>query len=609
MEIVAGHINYALSKLESLDLTLGDAENKISLNDFQAFTSKVILGLFNLNRFLLFWETGSGKTIASIFILKHLDLLYPRWTVLILIKASLRNDPWESSIKKYLPNYKHKIIFVHYDNRESVNQFNKQVTGMEKDATRILTIIDESHNFISAAVEKGTERRNMSIILNSVNSLTKIKGNKLLLISATPIKNSIDEFNVLYKLLRVNSEVLLDSMFNGDKIISYNNIRDSLVGSLSFHSFGFSNSMDETERTDLMAKKIIKYVHLTMSENQTKYYIEAEKEELKTKASGFRVRRKIASTFAGKFDKNTVGEFNSLFDDIRFNPGFIEAFKSDSLEMYFSKQTDNYDEYNYNILYSYSCKFTEACKIILNSPGKVLLYEPFISEGIFILIKYLNIFNIKYLEFSGKVKSDFEIFNSEDNKYGEIVKCAIISTAGSEGISFKCINSLIFLDIPWTDADLRQIMGRALRLQAHKTLPIEFQVVNIYILISYTKTNKSIDLDILNLVKRKNVKISSIYRLFKDCSIESCYDKYPDEIVSEDNYNILDTKKPLLLNQVDVLEKVSLTPVYFTDDEFKTIQKGYRDDSGNIYVNKGKIGIATSFEIRDKKIIWILEKK
>ena len=69
---------------------------------------------------LLYHGLGSGKTATSINIYNILYNYNPDWNVFILIKASLKNDPWMKDIKKWLTlkdydDMLKNIKFIHFD--------------------------------------------------------------------------------------------------------------------------------------------------------------------------------------------------------------------------------------------------------------------------------------------------------------------------------------------------------------------------------------------------------------------------------------------------------------------------------------------------------------
>lgn len=95
----------------------------------------------------------------------------------------------------------------------------------------------------------------------------------------------------------------------------------------------------------------------------------------------------------------------------------------------------------YNELKEKSCKFTEVCLSILSSPGKCLVFEPFVNQsGIIILLLYFSVFKISYIEFSSRTKNTrvqmVSKFNEEVNTDGTVIKVCVFSLSGGEGISF-----------------------------------------------------------------------------------------------------------------------------------------------------------------------------
>ncbi|CCU56420.1 ATPase, NPH1 [Mythimna separata entomopoxvirus 'L'] len=604
--IVGAHINYALEKTTHLPNTITNyiSNEEITLKDYQYFVSRIFIGLKNLNSMLLFWDTGMGKTLTAVYIIKHIKELFPRWIILIFIKKSLYIDPWLNTIRAYVPDISNNIIFVYYDSSSSLDKFTNIYRSIESSLNkknRLLIIIDEVHKLISRSVKKDNNERNFTPTYKKLIKLANYEGNKVLCMSATPIYNNIDEFNNLIGLLRPNVMTFKEEYIINGKLINFKEIRETLLGLCSYKRLIEADSLTETNYVEGYAKKNVIYHNIIMSDEQSKLFNLAERYDYKTELGGLKTMRRLVSSFAfydlkikGDLDnieyndmiKRKLAEFSEFTKSINFSKNFIDKFKNNNLKTDISLDDIN----NYNILYQYSCKYIEACRIILNSRGKVLIFEPLVNfEGIATLKYYFNCFNISYIEYSSKTLKTRDIELSEYNNYenndGKNVKVCIFSYAGSEGISFKCINDIIILDMPWNESELKQIMGRSIRLNSHNDLQIENRYVNVHFIISYTNNRKSVDKEILDIIKDKQTKINVIFDLLKSASIETIHNiyKYIEPVENETIFDTIRKTRMKEMNISNIVVKIKLYPImYCKDYDRATILKGLLNKENNI---------------------------
>jgi hypothetical protein len=101
--------------------------------------------------------------------------------------------------------------------------------------------------------------------------------------------------------------------------------------------------------------------------------------------------------------------------------------------------------------------------------------------------------------------------------------------------------------------------------------------------------NKSIDVEILNLIKQKYKNIKIINDVLKDSSIEYLRSKYPNEIVdkNENIFDIIKSKKIIPFSKNNITINKYLRPIYFSYDELcTTIHQGYLDEESNTIYQK-----------------------
>jgi superfamily II DNA or RNA helicase len=148
-------------------------------------------------------------------------------------------------------------------------------------------------------------------------------------------------------------------------------------------------------------------------------------------------------------------------------------------------------------LYKCSCKITTMILISFKSKGPCLMYSNFVLlEGLQIVKIYLKYFGytkfnnetnkgLRYTEFHGQIdketrETNLSHFNKLDNKYGEICKIILISPAGAEGLNLMNVRQIHLLEPYWHETRMIQMIGRGVRLESHKFLPIDERHVDVY---------------------------------------------------------------------------------------------------------------------------------
>ena len=78
---------------------------------------------------------------------------------------------------------------------------------------------------------------------------------------------------------------------------------------------------------------------------------------------------------------------------------------------------------------------------------------------------------------------------SSNNNLGEIIKCLMITSAGSEGINLRNTRYVHIMEPYWHPVRIEQVIGRARRICSHQDLPQEMQTVDVFIyLMTFTKS-------------------------------------------------------------------------------------------------------------------------
>lgn len=657
------HINYAIEKYEDkFDATLLNLKTNetITLTDYQKFSSANFL-LEKFKSMLLFWETGFGKTIECVYLIKNLFIVYPQWKIFLFVKSSLGNDPWRKTINLYLPkNIQNNIFMIHYDLINIEQLFLMKHSSISSDE-RIFYIFDESHDFIKKIIPKENqpERRLTKIMKPLIHGINK-PYNKILFMSATPINDTFLEFTYMMHFLRNGNLKINEKLFDNKQILLESDLlKKTCIGLISYKRRSDIDIFKNIDGTDILAGKKIYFIELLMSNTQSSMYKTVSQIELKSKSRGFRTLRKMVNTFAFhdikikkdleddeyiKLLKEKINSFNNLMKSINFSDEFLNDFSEENIivsddtsmaqnlnfrintQLKFSSSLDmdknkkQQEISKLRILHSYSSKYIKTCQIIKQSKGKCLVYQPFVSfEGVRTLLSYFDKFKITYIEYTQKTKnSRFELvqnFNNKNNIYGQKIKCCVFSSAGTEGISLLNVRDLIIMDLPWSGSNLEQIFGRAIRLNSHADLPLKDRIVSIYILLNKTNNtdNISIDYEILNIIKEKEKQKKQLLSVMIDGSIETIHALYPDveSIEKENFYSLVNNKYDLneyKKQNISVLRKLILIHYTFNIDSTEYFE-GYLDEDRNqIFLGSSLVGNLV-FNEYENKIFKIIDQK
>lgn len=146
---------------------------KLQLRKYQEVVSLYLDYKSPYKNILLYHGLGSGKTATAINIYNLLYNYTPGWNIFILIKASLKDDPWLQDIKRWMTQEDYdkrfkNIRFIHYDSPFADKKFLDELKYADS-AKKNMYIIEECHNFISNVysninTRKGKEHKLFMII-------------------------------------------------------------------------------------------------------------------------------------------------------------------------------------------------------------------------------------------------------------------------------------------------------------------------------------------------------------------------------------------------------------------------------------------------------------
>ena len=414
---------------------------------------------------------GSGKTLPAVVVTNcflHSSSTL-KGVVIITPKSLLHNFQKEMEaygVKSYQPG----LEYFTYQ------KFFNAATDDPMILKNKCVILDEAHNLANG------QGKRSKLICERVKEATKV-----LLLTATPMKNRITDMNVLIEMV---SGKPVKSKARGPSM-------DELKCWISYYNCPASEHFPTSKEHDIL---------LPMTKDfYTKYYA-IQKNEIKNAG--------IDEDLFGTSDKNLTVFFNG----IRRATNNLE--KSDSPKIqWIMKQ--------------------------LEKGRKTLIYSFFRGAGLDLVSKMLAEQKIPFAEINGSLTaSERSRIVKEYNT--EQIKILLISKAGGEGLDLKNTDDVIFIDPSWNEGTEEQIQGRAIRYKSHESRPKSQRHVDIYHLQmvkpkSIDKDDKldSVDVMLRNMQKKKAEIINSFLHEMLPYTIEAldCPRDFPTELVDSENQN------------------------------------------------------------------------
>lgn len=408
---------------------------------------------------IIFHSVGSGKTITSLLTAYCLLKKHPNKKIIITAPVSI------------LQNYKKEMKYMGIDFGESIvilsyTSFVNYLKLNKKTCDDSIFIIDEAHNFGNSGVR--------------TNALLKCahKAFKVILLTATPVKNNPSELKYLYSMI---------TKINTDK--SSRMLTKALHNKLLFEEMMKCKiSYFKNEDTTHYPGSKVHIVNIKMTpEYYSEYYNIQENI----------IPEPVPEIF--KFTKN----LEKFYNGIRRGVNKI-SIPSPKIKWVINKiQKDVTDN------------------------KKVLVYSNWMPAGINIIEQFLIDNKIPYSNINGSIsKSQRDYDVSLYNK--GISKVILITSAGGEGLDLKGTRTVIITEPHWNNTRIQQVIGRAIRYKSHDSLPKSKRFVDIYHLILVKPTKKfrtdkkdiTADMILQKMSVAKQFEISKLYDKIKEVSIE-----------------------------------------------------------------------------------------
>lgn len=424
-------------------------KTKEELRTYQDFLANYLSYKSPFKDILIYHGLGSGKTVSAINIYNVLFNYTPEWNVFILIKASLRDDPWMKDLRKWLSEDEkalrfENIKFIHYDSPFADKDFIETIQKSDG-SKQSLYIFDEAHNFIKNVYNNISSKKGKraQVIYDYIQQEKKENDNtRIVLLSATPAVNTPYELALTFNLLRPDTFPESESLFNQMYISSsnffslneeYKNMFQRRIMGLVSYYIGAT--------PDLYAQKTTQYKNLIMPKYYQEVYdhfeeIEEQKEKMRRKFS----RGKVGDD-QGTYSAYTRQASNFVFPNIsdkingelRPRPGNfmmsekeyekLNEGKSSKIEDLVSKNKEALNDY-IKATKNYLKAFTKYCDD-LNSKDKINKHT--------ILNDVEN-----YIK---KYKGKMEEFHDNEKKKSKLYQALYTCSPKMIHIGFRCIKS------------------------------------------------------------------------------------------------------------------------------------------------------------------------
>lgn len=575
------------NKLLSIDDPDKHEENNREILKYQESTARYSSILANYDKILIDHRMGLGKTTTAI---ETIELLYEQCEylnmkpnrVLILLSNTNLIRKFKSEIFKRHPELypindetsetkKNKMLgkkyvfdtYISFAQRKLKDHFNETVEMF----SNTMIVCDEIHEL--TGMRANTNDQQIENVYKLIHMfLHEVKSSKILIMSGTPMRDSVKEIssvmNLLLDLDKQLPEVNFEQHFFDENNIlkseKYNELKHLFKNKVSFlispTNVPFNFVLNDVEGNYKF--RFLKLYYDQMSSFQTKYYLKLKSEE---ETVGFRKNEQYASSFI--FPDGSSGQIGfkryvqerkykmkkMLKSGKRTTINATEFTLSEELKNILRPTKDTSISDRINILKKYSCKFASAISQILH-PDKLdevcVWFSEFVHETGTILFATIlkDIFDFipangkvykrtdKNRQFtyslitsqSGNITRELAWNNSVENVHAEVVKVVIGSKVMSTGYDIMNAKQMHIDTSHWNYSQTDQTISRVLRFNGNNKLIAAGidPTVNIFLHTSVLKNKQehTIDIDMYKISEEKDYKIKQIERIIKEVSID-----------------------------------------------------------------------------------------
>jgi len=447
-------------------------------------------------------SVGTGKTISSIVATKCLLDKYPDKHVVIITPKSLQDNYLKEMKKVGIDERDKRYNFFTYS-----EFLNKHTTNLFNLAPQIcndtILVVDEAHTLRTEIKFKKSGELVAGKTTNIVYQCA-MKAFKVILLTATPVIN--DPYDI----------VPLISMAKGVPIMTKRQFELMFNNPRIFKEF-FSNVLSIYAKSDKDPNYPEKFFHDVFLKMTLEFYDQYNRIQERI------VPHSVSSLFSN--DTNLQVFLNGIRRAVNLDLAGLENQKIQWI--------------------------LKKCK----SSRKVLIYSAWLDAGQNIIKKVLTDNGMKVGEINGSM-SIAQRTKMVNDYNSDKIKILLISKAGSEGLDLKKTEDVIILDPGWNEAGEEQVYGRAARYGSHTVLPINQRFVNIWRLYLIKPTDStdlsklkdsdempSADLILLDIQRKKQVKINKFMNIINNLSIENANNESEAELIDYDPLDFIKQRK------------------------------------------------------------------
>lgn len=576
-------------KKEFTELTLTKVEDPNPHSVFlkhQLFIQRFISGHTPYSSILVWHEVGTGKTATSIAVAEGMKQ-FQGSRALVLVKGETIANNFNDELRNRLPALYRDDAEGAMSKRKSnlaiehsyeINTFRKFCSGImnrnkqhlkEQYSNRVI-IIDEVHNLRKEEKKHGGDIKIYDIIKDLLHS---VENCKILLLSATPMKDRPSEFAAIMNLILPPSkqfqiDTFESTFFNEDTLVRKKEIIDKTKGYISYLRQTYDTSILKVENEgEPIQHNGFHVVPLIMEKYQSteynkSYLIDKKEGENKGKSESSLYENSRQSILAcyPEYHGNTYGK-SSHQDRIGYNPQYYTALAHSMIYKDKENKALTLDEKLEHIK-QYSIKYHYILSAFFKKDRrKQFVYCRFIDgSGLFLLKHLLQALGGHYAknaQFQTKEKRFIMItselnatqintllnkFNSPENRYGEYIQMVLGSPTLGESRSLKCIRELYILTPHWNYTETEQAIGRGIRYKSHELLAPEERTISIYRLVAIplrTEAEKkkvlSIDQYMYEMSYKKDVKLKQIEYVAREIAVDCTLNKARNTLVDFDD--------------------------------------------------------------------------
>jgi superfamily II DNA or RNA helicase len=476
-------------------------KNRDQLFQHQEFVRRFMSPHTPYKFLVVFHGLGSGKTYTGLKVAED-HYLHSSKSTIIITKGSSAEDTFKSQIKKFNIQCR-DIKYYHYI--ALGNKIKKMTEDKIKNLfSNAIVVMDEVHVLKDAFDTDSTLNQLLHSIRISENS-------KFLFMTGTPMINSADEINLLYKLCNTKD-------LSG--YVSYTKI------SINKPTYEIVNIYTKLGEYQIAAYQDIKNEAKDIYKNVTHISLFTSPEGL------------YGSKLDPVFYEKKMDVF-AIVNKARIKKGITYPIK---------------ERYKKNLsgeaLKKCSGKYFELLRILQSHKRyKIFIFlEEVIGSGIRILCKILeeNGYEQFFTKFSAKSKTrkfavctgdlsespnnreKIDFFNLPENIYGEQLQILIGSKAVGESVNLYEVRYFHYITPHWNESTFEQSLGRTIRENSHDNLFKEDRHIIAYIHITsfpdeYKK--ESIDEYKYRISKQKQLQIYRYENILKNISVDRlCYE-------------------------------------------------------------------------------------